>query len=405
MNQVLWIGSIDSIEEFKVKAKKGSKSASAQVSQMNLIDGIESVTWRTMDTVNGSVLPHYPLYEDKTINEVVWSRVKDSQDISVGYKNYKYLNRLTCRVSMEKAVDEWINLRYLGGELTVFVYNIRSAPMVTAWRLKKKIPNAKLYLVVPDLPQFMDLGQSHVKAFLKKIDEIIIRRMLKKMDGFILYAARMAEYLKIPKDKWILMEGSIRTEEIPDSEVYTKAKAIMYSGQLDIQYGIDLLLDAFMTVKDPELELWISGGGNAEELICKCAEQDSRIRYFGFLPTRADVLKKQQEASVLINMRLPSEAASAYCFPSKLFEYLSSGKPVLSFEIDGIPKEYYNYLVKIEQPTVEALVAAIESVVKMSEDERNKIGVEGRQFVLEKKNNIYQAKRICEFCGLDFYEK
>lgn len=40
ISQLLWIGCIESDEEFKIKAQKGCDSASAQVSQKNLIYGI-----------------------------------------------------------------------------------------------------------------------------------------------------------------------------------------------------------------------------------------------------------------------------------------------------------------------------------------------------------------------------
>ena len=61
--QYLWIGCLESDEEFKKKAKKGYDLASAQVSQKNLIEGLESVGNFSFDSVNGSVLPPYPVYD------------------------------------------------------------------------------------------------------------------------------------------------------------------------------------------------------------------------------------------------------------------------------------------------------------------------------------------------------
>ena len=61
MSQILWIGCLESDEEFKRKAKKGYDLASAQVSQKNLLYGIEEVSNIVCDSINGSVLPHYPI--------------------------------------------------------------------------------------------------------------------------------------------------------------------------------------------------------------------------------------------------------------------------------------------------------------------------------------------------------
>lgn len=396
MPQILWIGCLESDEEFKIKAKKGYDLASAQVSQKNLLYGIEEVSNTICDSINGSVLPPYPVYKDRLIEPVEWEHKAGAVDISVGYKNDKYINRVNCKKAMIKAADKWCKTRYQGGDVIAFVYSMRSAPMATACRIKEKIPQAKIYLIVTDLPQFMDLGQSRVKAALKKIDWKSIKKMQEKFDGFILYAEKMAEYLGIPDDKWILMEGSYDTSE----QVITageKKKAVMYSGKLDEQYGIKMLLDAFMKISAADVELWLTGGGNAESYIKECAKKDTRIKFFGFLPSRQDVLKKQAEASLLINMRLPSEPASGYCFPSKLFEYMATGTPVLSFDIAGIPREYLPHLFIVEEETIEALTKAIDDTMNLDEKSLRDRGNVAHEFILKEKNTKKQCSKIWGF--------
>lgn len=396
MPQILWIGCLESDEEFTIKAKKGYDLASAQVSQKNLLYGIEEVSGIVCDSINGSVLPPYPVYQDRIIESVTWEHNPGAMDISVGYKNDKYINRVNCKKAMLKAADEWFKTRYKGSDVIVFVYSMRSAPMATACRIKEKIPQAKIYLIITDLPQFMDLGQSRVKAALKKIDWQSIKKMQKKFDGFILYAEKMAGYLEIPSNKWILMEGSYDTAE-QITAVKEKKKAVMYSGKLDEQYGIKMLVDAFMSIQDSDIELWITGGGNTEGYIKACAKKDNRIKFYGFLPSRQDVLQKQAEASLLVNMRLPSELASEYCFPSKLFEYMATGTPVLSFDIAGIPREYLQYLYVVKQETVDALAKAIEETLSLDEASLQEQGNGAREFVINEKNTKTQCSKMWKF--------
>lgn len=398
--QLLWIGCLESDEEFKIKAKKGYDLASAQVSQKNLLLGLEDVTGSFFDSINGSVLPPYPIYQDRDVLPVKWEHKSGSFDISVGYKNDKYINRINCKKAMIHEADEWIETRYKNGELIIFVYSMRSAPMATACHIKRQVPNAKIFLIVTDLPQFMDLGQSKLKAALKKIDWKSIKRMQKQFDGFILYASKMAEFLKIPDGKWMLMEGSYDSSENVskiDVEKKTKKKAVMYSGKLDKEYGICLLLDAFMQIKDDEVELWLTGGGNAEDYIRKCTQTDKRIKFYGFLPSRVDVLKKQKEAMLLINMRLPSEPASAYCFPSKLFEYMATGVPVISFRLEGIPEEYKNYLIVIDDESTKQVMTTIINALEMSEKDRRMLGQKAKEFILDKKSNLVQCQKIWDW--------
>lgn len=394
--QYLWIGCLESDQEFENKARKGYDLASAQVSQKNLINGLEEVTGSVFDSINGSVLPPYPVYADRIVDPVEWHHKESGYDISVGYKNSKYINRVNCKNAMIKAAKKWIDERYDGGRLIVFVYSMRSAPMATACYIKRHIEKAEIYLIITDLPQFMDLGQSKIKAILKKIDWLSIKHLQKQFDGFILYAARMAEFLDIPDGKWLLMEGSYDGVVDVSDEKIEKKKSVMYSGKLDNQYGIPMLIEAFMSIDDPDAELWLTGGGNAEPYIKACIEKDKRIKFYGFLPSRNDVLKLQQQASLLVNMRLPSEPASAYCFPSKLFEYMATRTPVLSFMIEGIPKEYYEYLVLVSDSTVGALKDAITKVLQ-NPSLYQKQGIEASNFIFQNKRATVQAERIISY--------
>lgn len=396
MSQILWIGCLESDEEFRIKAKKGYDLASAQVSQKNLLYGIEEVSGTVCDSINGSVLPPYPVYQDRIVVPVTWEHKHGAMDISVGYKNDKYINRINCKKAMLRAADEWCKIRYKGNDVIVFVYSMRSAPMATACRIKEKVPQAKIYLIITDLPQFMDLGQNCVKATLKKIDWKSIKKMQKKFDGFILYAEKMAEYLEIPSNKWILMEGSYDTSE-QITVVKEKKKAVMYSGKLDEQYGIKMLVDAFMSIRDSDIELWITGGGNTENYIKECAKKDNRIKFYGFLPSRQDVLQKQAEASLLVNMRLPSEPASGYCFPSKLFEYMATGTPVLSFDIAGIPREYLQHLYIVKEESGNALAKTIEETLSLDEVSLQERGNVAREFVINEKNTKTQCSKMWKF--------
>lgn len=401
MPQFLWVGCLESEDEFVLKAKKGNGLSSAQVSQINIINGIERLSGLNFDTINGSVLPHYPIYKDKLVEETIWSRYETDFNISVSYKNLKYINRIDCKNSMIKAADKWIKTVYKGGELIIFAYSMRSSAMATATYIKSKIKKAKIYLIVTDLPQFMDLSQNKVKAFLKEIDWIQIKQMQKKFDGFILYSSEMAEFLKIPNDKWMLMEGSYEeNKKLEIEKKETSIKSLIYSGMLEKQYGINLLLDAFMKIKDDNLELWLTGGGNAEDYIKECAEKDNRIKFYGFLPSREDVLKKQREATALINMRLPSEEASKYCFPSKLFEYMVTGIPVISFKLGGIPQEYYPYLTIIENENEESIIKAINSVLYKPQDELDKQGNLAKEFILNNKTAVKQCERIISWLNI-----
>lgn len=392
----LWIGVTISEKEREQIVNNGGKILSANVSQNNILDGLFQNNV-VADSINSYRLSAYPVYKQKNIKGDSWSR-NGGKDVSVSYLNYKYLNVYFKTKALEKEATRWAK-KHKNEDITVFVYSMHSPFMAAAKAVKKVIPSAKIVLIVPDLPQFMDLGMNKVKKVLKAIDWIKIKGLMKSVDKYVLYSKHMADFLKLKDGCWTVMEGSINENDVID-EIVEKDKdiiSVMYSGVCDLRYGIPELLDAFELIKEPNYELWITGSGNAVNLIKERAEKDSRIKFYGFLPSRKDLLLKQKQATMMINTRKPNEKASAYCFPSKLFEYMISGNPVLSFDIPGIPEEYFNYLVKMEEVSPSCIAESIKKVADMPFDERNALGINSKKFVVENKNKNAQAKKILEF--------
>lgn len=372
------------------------KLLSSSVSQDNLLEGMDNFI--CCDSINSIRLDAYPTYKELKIKEYRWSRNAESKDVSVSYLNLKYLAIYFKTKSLEKEAKKWAR-EHKNENVTVFVYSMHSPFMAAAKVIKRIIPTAKIVLIVPDLPQFMDLGMSTVKKILKAIDWKKIQSLMKSVDKYVLYSKHMAEFLNIEDGTWTVMEGSINEKDVLDDAVEKNQDiiSVMYSGVCDLRYGIPELLDAFELIKEENYELWITGAGNAVNLINERAEKDNRIKFYGFLPSRKELLLKQKQATMMINTRKPDEVASAYCFPSKLFEYMISGNPVLSFDIKGIPEEYFNYLVKMDEVSPKCIAESIKKVAQMPFDERNALGEKSKKFVIENKNKNAQAKKILEF--------
>ena len=392
----LWIGVGNSDEAREEIAKKGGKLLSAEVSNDAILLGLEN-NGVYCDTINSTRLPDFPQYPDKKIEPVQWKYESGKAGISVGYVNLKYINLLSKKKALVREAKKWAKANK-NEEVTVFVYQMTAYFMAAACTVKKIIKNAKIVLIVPDLPQYMDMNMSALKKVLKKIDWLTIKRYMKKVDKYILYSKHMADFLKLESGAWTVMEGSYDASLMADQGVTPSDEivSVMYSGVLDLRYGIPELLDAFKDLPQ-NYELWFTGNGNAVELIKERAEGDERIKYLGYLPTRKDLLNKQKEATMLISTRDPSEEASAYCFPSKIFEYMVSGNPVLSTRIKGIPDEYFEYIIPLDTLDREYLMSKIIEVASIPREERLAFGKKASDFVLEKKNCNMQAKKIIDF--------
>ncbi|MBQ3053602.1 MAG: glycosyltransferase [Clostridia bacterium] len=391
----LWFGfCADSVLRESI-TKNGGKMLSANVSQDSIVAGLAE-NGVVCDSINSMAVSAYPKYKECFIKKYFWTD-GNNEHTRVGYFNIKYLNLLSKKYSLKKAAAKWAR-KNKKEEVTVFIYSMHLPLMAAASIVKKIIPAAKIILIVPDLPQYMDMHMSRLKKILKSYDWQCIKSTMKYIDKYVLYSKHMADFLKLSKEQYIVMEGSFDPSLIIEDEPKkdTDKLSVMYSGVIDLRYGIKELLDA-ISLLDDKYELWFTGSGNAVPLIQEKASKDSRIKYYGYFPSRLDLLRKQKEATMLISPRSTQEVASKYCFPSKIFEYMVSGNPVISTRIGGIPDEYFEYLIPIENTSPDQIAAAIKKVGEMSPDERKSLGCGGKKFILENKNNVAQAKRIIEF--------
>ena len=192
------------------------------------------------------------------------------------------------------------------------------------------------------------------------------------------------------------MEGIATETEI---QRHTKAeneiKTVLYSGTLHKRFGVLNLVHAFGLIENPSYKLVICGIGDSEKEIKDVAAKDPRIDFRGQLD-RKDILKLQQEATVLVNPRQNNEEFTKYSFPSKNLEYLSSGTPLVAYKLDGIPDEYDDFINYVPDNSPETLANKLIEVCEQSPQKRRSHGEAARKFVLENKNAVVQTKKILD---------
>jgi glycosyltransferase involved in cell wall biosynthesis len=121
-----------------------------------------------------------------------------------------------------------------------------------------------------------------------------------------------------------------------------------------------------------------------------------RIKYMGSLPND-QVLSLEREATLLINPRKADHLLTRYSFPSKTFEYFSSGTPAVLTKLEGIPEEYYQYCYTCDSTSAESLASDLDTVLDIPFEIRLKKAKEAFRFVKEKKSAKVQTQRIVNF--------
>ena len=104
---------------------------------------------------------------------------------------------------------------------------------------------------------------------------------------------------------------------------------ILYSGNLSKITGIDIYLKAIELINEKNIKFLFSGKGDMEDFLKKISKKDSRIEYVGFLEEK-EYLLLLNKANVLINPRNMNLPRNQNNFPSKILEYLATGKVIIS---------------------------------------------------------------------------
>lgn len=385
--KILWVSSIawKKNSEYPYPVN-GAGAVSGSLFQQTMIHGLEQLG-HSVDIVSD-----YPFAPGSNTHKgEEWSHNGIAADIYVKTLDIPYVSLLHKAKALKNAVKEKLKNNKYDVAMAYLIHQ----PYLDAVSYAKELdPEIKTVLICPDLPNMMDmsLSQKKLKAFLKKIDKVRIERLYKKIDGFVLFAKAMQDEIKNEKAKFSVIEGVATIDDLDITPVQ-KEKFVMYAGTLHPNIGIENIIEAMRYVEDKEIKLKIYGTGALEEYVKDKAKQDSRIIYGGFIEREA-LFEEQKKAFALINARNPQDAFTKYSFPSKTFEYLYSGTPFVTTELEGVPKEYKEHLFNTENNSPQAIAKVINEICLMDSDAILEHGINARRFIVEEKTMAHQSKKL-----------
>ncbi len=171
---------------------------------------------------------------------------------------------------------------------------------------------------------------------------------------------------------------------------------IQYSGILESITGIDLLIQGFTKIQNPNYILRISGKGALSSWVEEMSKQDARIQYVG-CPAYEKYMEGLYGADILANPRNMLLEENAYNFPSKIMEYLATGKRIISTKFPGW--ERYKEHIEFCESSSEGIQEAIVKVAERIENGEPNSFKERREFA----TRFIWQKQIQRF--LEFVEK
>lgn len=238
-------------------------------------------------------------------------------------------------------------------------------------------------------------------------NKIFFRFVNRFFDGYIYISSALIEFNRplLPKNMPILTVPIIVDSDRFQFESSEPEQLITYCGNLfGDKDGVNILLEAFaiMHLKHPEYNLMLIGNTNNQvEMTGMKARIDKlgisqKVTFTGFV--HRDEVPALLHRSAILTLARPDNIQAKGGFPTKLGEYLASGKPVLITSVGDIPK-YIRHGINgfLAKPgSAQDFAEKMDWLLNNYSVAKN-TGLEGKKLTMVDFDNVYQSKRIMEF--------
>lgn len=385
--KILWIGSINWFDgKNYVVYPHTAGAVSSSAFEQAIIEGLEG--W-------GHKVRILSDWDNDAGKRFEWSHNHEQRDITVPGISIKYVRLFYKAWAMRRELER--NEFLLKNVDVTVIYSVHVPYFSLLRKIKRINANCKIILVCPDLSEYMDpsIKKKPLKRMLRKLESLYIHCQAREIDGVIWFAEKMKEILPITAPS-IVIEGVFSLSNIDAEDAKEEKRCVAYAGSLNSNFGIQNIIRAFEKLQDIDLELWIFGTGEMENELKQICSHHHRVKFFGFVD-RHSLFEYEKTAMLLINARDPKEEYTKYSFPSKMFEYMASGTPVITTRLEGIPDEYYQYVVTMENNSVETIERTIRHCYSLSPQQRHSFGCKAKSFILNEKNSQEQSRRVSVF--------
>lgn len=297
----------------------------------------------------------------------------DTPLVSLGWNNLEPLKTASIAGHLKRYLSSWCRLVRSQGETPkVFIYNL--GPTHEQGGFLAGICRS---LRLPVIPLVTDLdfagkgkGSPATWRFRWQVRLLEVAEKIAALNPNVL-----AEF---GRDKTTLHVPGIapdqpffqRLLQLPVKESNDQPITFLYSGSLNRPRGIVRLLEAFGRLDAQRVRLRITGRGPEEDRVRAEVARHSNIEYLGFLETQEERLRAIAGADILVNPHEIETPAARYLFPSKLAEYLASGRLVVSSLLPGMAAFPLAEMILAEEDSSEAFAGAMGRALEMGAQER-----------------------------------
>lgn len=229
----------------------------------------------------------------------------------------------------------------------------------------------------------------------------------KHVDGVVCMLPKAEEHMKehgLAKGKFFYVPNGIVLDDwknpmpIPDEHdnIFSKLKnegkfIVGFAGAHGIANSLTALIDAVSQLKDQDVALVMVGTGPEKENLIKYANDRHFENIFFLKPVNKLAIPSLLSRMDLLYIGLQKQSLFRFGIsPNKMFDYMMAGKPIVqAIDAGNNLVEEASCGLYAEPDNVEAIKEAILKIKSLSKEEQDKLGENGRAFVL--RNHTYQV--------------
>ena len=251
----------------------------------------------------------------------------------------------------------------------------------------------------------------HAKSIIKRIDKYVyLNYIIKLFDGIFVPTKVLYKYFKqkvSQRTKIALIPGMVKPGKFINNtcKVNESSKYIAYCGDMgNNKDGVPILIEAFKKIREKhnDIKLYLIGDTSdkavMEALKRKVADYDLKDRIVFTGRIDHDKMPAYLCNATLLALARPANKQAEGGFPSKLLEYLETGKPVVITKVGEIP-EYLTDGVNAflsEPDSAEAFAEKLDYALSNPDMAKN-IGLNGQKLIFDKFDYKIQSKKLVDF--------
>ena len=386
---IIYLGIISRPEDI---GKIGEASVAGNKMQYNLLKYLSRYEDLKIDIV--SFHPYKAFHKSKKLFvKTAKEQLFDNVDLwQVGYINIPVIKQLIIPIVTYFKAKSFIK----DDNDILFAYDMYPNQGVPMSMLRRKV-NDKTLCLLADLSVGQVKKAKGLKRLLRRLYESNTLSNMRKCKNYIaLNENAMKAY--VPESNYIIVDGGIEPSEFAEKEFAWSGeqKNVIYTGALVDYSGIMNLVKAMALIEDQSIVLDIYGSGVLQSEVERAAKENPRIRFHGSVDNQT-AIRAQQSAWLLANPRPVGSEIAKVTFPSKIFEYLMSERPVMTTRLNGFSKDYDDILYWIEGETPEDIAACVNKINRETPEVLLSRAKAARQYLLKNKTWEINAKKIHKF--------